>query len=159
MVALRGCPQVRASPVQSPVSWPGRLSRVVEFLALLLILAFTPVLASLVPARLSGSTTPRISTPSQPVPCLLSSHLLSNSPPLPPPTTTYDRNNLPLVATDRSGRRQSWSHDQEGRLTSEKDGVGNVVSYDYDLTQATKTSSFLPVRVRYPTYSTELTYL
>ena len=67
--------------------------------------------------------------------------------------TDYNTDQLPTRRVDQEGKESKAEYDNEGRLKKSIDGAGNEIAYFYDESQETFVSSFLPVRIDYPTYS------
>ena len=70
----------------------------------------------------------------------------------------YNTDNLLTKTTDAEGKESSSFYDNEGRLLKTVDGAGNQIAYQYDESQNTPASSFIPATITYPTYSHHLYY-
>jgi RHS repeat-associated protein len=70
----------------------------------------------------------------------------------------YNSDQLPVEVIDELGNRSLAEYDNEGRLTRSVDGAGNPIVLHYDETRASLASSYLPVKIDYPTYSQQLYY-
>ena len=73
-------------------------------------------------------------------------------------TTEYNTDNLPVTVIDQEGKVSQVEYDNEGRILQNIDAAGNEIVYNYDETSATSVSSHQPVRIDYPTYSSNLHY-
>ena len=73
-------------------------------------------------------------------------------------TTGYNTDDLPVSVTDQEGKVSSVEYDNEGRTIKSIDGAGNTITYSYDETLSTQASSYLPVQIDYPTYTSRLYY-
>ncbi len=72
--------------------------------------------------------------------------------------SVYNSDQLPIEVIDELGNRNLAEYDNEERLTRSVDGAGNPIVLHYDETQASLASSYLPVKIDYPTYSQHLYY-
>jgi RHS repeat-associated protein len=70
----------------------------------------------------------------------------------------YNTDNLPTRQTDPEGNELATVYDNEGRVLRGVDGATNQIVYRYDETAATPASSYLPVRIEYPSFTRNLYY-
>lgn len=70
----------------------------------------------------------------------------------------YNTDNLLTRRIDPDGKELARLYDNEGRVLRDVDGAGNRIAYRYDETDATPASSYLPVRIEYPTFARNLFY-
>jgi large repetitive protein len=70
----------------------------------------------------------------------------------------YNTDDLRTRETDAEGKELATIYDNEGRVLRTVDGATNQIVYRYDETRATPASSYLPVRIEYPSFSRNLYY-
>ncbi|MFH0727105.1 MAG: RHS repeat-associated core domain-containing protein [Pseudomonadota bacterium] len=71
---------------------------------------------------------------------------------------TYNTDNLATLMTDPEGKSSEAVYDNEGRITRSVDGAGNAISYEYEESMLSLSTSNQPVRIVYPTNTRALTY-
>ena len=70
----------------------------------------------------------------------------------------YNTDDLPTREIDPDGKELATIYDNEGRVIRTVDGATNQIVYRYDETSATPASSYLPVRIEYPSFNRNLYY-